>query len=72
MNVLRSDLLSTHLNSVAAVSPEHPMLAHTVVYEGSGKLGLELAIYPLPPPQGEFWTLWFSETTLYKTQNKRC
>ena len=27
---------------------------------------------PPPPPQGEFCTLWFSETTLYKTQNKRC
>ena len=61
MNVLRSDLLSTHLSSVAAVSPEHPMLAHTVVYEGSGKLGLELAIYP-PPSSGG----------IYKTQNKRC
>ena len=49
MNVSRSDLLSRHLSSIAAVSPEHPMLAHTVVYEGSGKLGLELAIDPLPP-----------------------
>ena len=54
MKVLRSDLLSTHLSSVAAVSPEHPMLAHTVVYEGSGKLGLELAIYPLQPLRGNF------------------
>ena len=27
---------------------------------------------PPSPPQGEFCTLWFSETTLYKTQNKRC
>ena len=24
---------------------------------------------PPPPPKGEFCTLWFSETTLYKTQN---
>ena len=28
--------------------------------------------YRPPSPQGEFCTLWFSETTLYKTQNKRC
>ena len=33
-------------------------------------LGLELAIDPLPP--GGICALFFSETTLYKTQNKRC
>ena len=34
----------------------------------SNPVGLELAIDPPPPPppQGEFCTLWFSETTLYK------
>ena len=32
---------------------------------------LELAIDP-PPPLGEFCTLSFSETTLYKKQNDTC
>ena len=32
-------------------------------------LGLELTKDTLP--QGEFCTLWFSKTTLYKTQNKK-
>ena len=36
-------------------------------------LDLELAIDPPPPiPQGEFCTLWFSKTTLYKKQNDIC
>ena len=34
-------------------------------------IDLRLAIDP-PPPQGEFCTLWFLETAIYKPQNETC
>ena len=43
----------------------------TVGFGSYQRIDLRLAIDPLPP-QGEFCTLWFLETAIYKPQNETC